>query len=286
MNELHVVLVCHTELDFDGSWGVYRRVQPRIEDLLKRVADKSGKQPKMTYCLTSDFLSERLEDAFRFLEEGHEIGVHSHLPGAHRPRHSYAGHYAYHLNEHGILNQDTVAGALRQISISLGLPPPRTHVSGMFTFQRTTIQVLAEAGFSVDCSLLPGIRGTHEATGDFVLADNTRRDKAHAYRPSDEDPWADGDSAIIELPASANLGGGDMERQISDLRRRVTSDRDVDVFQSYWHHFEFLRPVEFLRPGQDIYEEAERFLIECGRHDAVRFSTASEAASVLERSGL
>ena len=179
MKELHVVLVCHTELDFGGSWSFYTRVQPRIEELLKKVADKSGKQPKMTYCLTGDFLSERLEDAFKFLEEGHEIGVHSHLPGAHRPRHSYSGHYAYRLNEHGILNQDTVAGALRQIAISLGLPAPRTHVSGMFTFQRTTIQILAEAGFSVDCSLLPSVRGTHEATGDFVLANNTRRDQPY-----------------------------------------------------------------------------------------------------------
>ncbi len=280
MKELHVVLVCHTELDFDGSWGFYTRVQPEMEKLLKKVTDRSGKRPKITYCLTGDFLSERLNDAFRFLEEGHEIGIHSHLPGAHRPRHSYSGPYAYRLNEHGILNQDTVAGALRQIAISLGLPTPRTHVSGMFTFQHTTIQVLAEAGFSVDCSLLPGVRGTHEATGDFVLADNTRRDKPHPYRPSEHDPWMDGNSSIIELPVSANLGGGNIEEQIAHFQERLNGDRDIDVFQSFWHHF------EFIRPGQDTYGEAERFLMECAHHDNVRFSTASEAANALEEHGL
>jgi len=280
MDELHVVLVCHTELDFSGSWGFYSQVQPKVEELLKKVADRAGQQPKITYCLTGDFLSEQLDEAFRFLEEGHEIGIHSHLPGAHRPRHSYSGHYRYRLDEHGVLNQDTVAGALRQIAVSLGLPAPRTHVSGMFTFQRTTIRVLDEAGFSIDCSLLPGVKGTHEASGDFILADNTQRNKAYPYRPSIEDPWKDGNSTIIELPASGNLGSGDIEGQITRLRERANSKRELDVFQSYWHHF------EFVRPGQDTFKEAERFLMECARHDNVRFSTASEAASALEQLGL
>ena len=283
MAKLHIVLVCHTELDFDGSWALYERIQPSIEQLLARVADRSGKGPKITYCLTGEFLSERLEDAYRFLEQGHEVGIHSHLPGAQRqPRHSYKGHYAYRLDGRGILNQDAVAGPLRQIAVALGLPAPKTHVSGMFTFQRTTIQVLAEAGFSVDCSLLPGVRGTHEAAGDFVLADNTRRDQPYPYRPSTEDPWADGDSPLIELPVSGNLGGGDIDKQISDLTVRIEGDRDLDVFQSFWHHFEFAD----LGWTKGSIADAEKFLLECGKHDNVVFSTASEAAKDLERSTL
>ena len=219
MKRMHIVLVCHTELDFDGSWALFERIQPQIDEMLVRVADATGHKPKMTYCLTDEFLSERLDDAFRFIEEQHEIGIHSHLPGAHRQlHHSYRGHYAYRLDDNGVFNQDVVAGALRDIATALGLPAPRAHVSGMFTFQRTTIQVLQNAGFTVDCSLLPGKKGTHEATGDFILCDNRRRSAPQPYRPALEDPWVPGDSQIIELPASGNLGGGNVDRQIQDLR--------------------------------------------------------------------
>lgn len=280
MNTLHVVLVCHTELDFDGSWRLFERVQPEIEAVISRVANASGKRPKMTYCLAGAFLSERIEDAFRFLAEGHEIGIHSHLPGSHRPRHRYDGHYAYRFDERGVLNQDAVAGPLRQIAMSLGLPAPRTHVSGMFTFQQTTIRTLADAGFLVDCSLLPGVKGTHKATGDFVLADNRRRKAPYPYRPSAEDPWADGDSPIIELPASGNLGGADIDRQISDVGQRIRMLQGPDVFQSFWHHF------EFVKPGLGSFEGAERFLMACAAHENVQFSTASEAADHLSKQGL
>ena len=60
MRTLHIVLVCHTELDFDGSWALYEKAQPGMEEVLREVADATGEMPKMTYCLTSDFLSELL----------------------------------------------------------------------------------------------------------------------------------------------------------------------------------------------------------------------------------
>ena len=186
MSTLHIVLVCHTELDFSGSWRLYEHVQPEIDALISRVEGASGKKPKITYCLIGEFLSERLDDAFRFLEKGHEIGIHTHLPGSHRPRHRYDGRYTYRLDEKGILNQDAVAGPLRQIAISLGLPAPRTHVSGMFTFQQTTIKCLADAGFSVrrseDAGLLSRIT-QHEyfipglVIGAGVLFWSSQKDK-------------------------------------------------------------------------------------------------------------
>lgn len=280
MSTLHIVLVCHTELDFSGSWRLYEYIQPEIDALISRVEDASGKKPKITYCLTGAFLSERLDDAFRFLEEGHEIGIHSHLPGSHRPRHRYDGPYAYRFDEKGMLNQDAVAGPLRQIAISLGLPAPRTHVSGMFTFQQSTIKCLVDAGFSVDCSLLPGVKGTHDATGDFILADNRRRKDPYPYRPSLDDPWADGHSSIIELPVSGNLGSSDINQQISDVEQRVQELGKPDVFQSFWHHF------EFVKPGPGSFEDSERFLTKCALHDSIQFSTASEAADALQEYGL
>ena len=282
MERMHLVLVCHAELDFEGSWKLYDRIQPEIEKMLDRVADAAGRRPKITYCLTGEFLSERLDDAFRFVDEGHEVGIHSHLPGAHRPGHSYQGHYAYRLDEEGVLNQDAIAGPLRQVAIALGLPPPKTHVSGMFTFQRTTVQVLQEAGFTVDCSLLPGERGTHPAAGDFILCDNRPRSAPHPYRPAPEYPWSDGNSNVLELPVSGNLGGGGISGQLQRLRERLGAPRELDVFQSFWHHFEFAD----LGWTKGTISDAEEFLLECGKHDNVVFSTASEAAEEFRKSGL
>jgi hypothetical protein len=260
-----------------------------MEAMIDRVAERTGRRPKITYCLTDEFLSERLDEAFRFVEQGHEVGIHSHLPGAQRQRnHSYRGRYAYRLDERGVLNQDAIAGAFRQIAMALGLPAPQTHVSGMFTFQKTTIQVLQEAGFAVDCSLLPGQKSTHPATGDFVLCDNRRRPSAFPYRPAQDDPWSDGDSEVIELPVSGNLGGGDIDGQIAHLRERLDGAqdpdgaRDLDVFQSFWHHFEFAE----LGWTKGTIPDAERFLVECARHDIVAFSTAGEAAAALRKTGL
>ena len=106
---------------------------------------------------------------------------------------------------YGILNQDKVAGPFREILISLGFPPPVSHVTGMFSFQKSTIKVLSEAGFKVDCSLIPnGKVIKHDALGDFVIADNRRRTDRRAYRPSDDDPWVAGNSNVLELPVSGD----------------------------------------------------------------------------------
>jgi hypothetical protein len=286
--EMHLVLVCHAELGLDGTWNVYDEVQPKIDEMLARVADKTGKMPKVTYCLTCEFITDKLEEAIRLYESGHEIGVHSHLPGAHRKRHSYSGRYALRIDDNGILNQDMVAGPLRQMLISLGFPAPVSHVAGMFSFQKTTIKILSEAGFKVDCSLIPnGGVIKHKALGNFVIADNRRRTVRTPYRPSLEDPWVDGSSSIIELPVSGNLGCAyfamDWARSLDDefalLEKRLEALGGVDVYQSYWHHFEFSRSLNWTKG--DI-GRATDFLMKCGTLDGLSFSTAQHAATAIE----
>lgn len=281
--QMHIVLLCHTELDFSGSWALYDRIQPLAERMFDRVADATGKRPRGTYCGTSEFLGEKLDEAFRLLERGDEVGVHSHLPGAHRPKHRYGERYAYRFDEHGVLNQDRVAGPLRELAVALGLPSPQTHVTGMFTFQRRTIAVLEDAGFTVDCSLLPGIPpARHSASGEFVLADNRRHTDPRPYRPAREDPWIEGTSRLLELPVSGNLGGGHLDGELTALRQRVQGNSTVDVFQIYWHHFEFAQ----LGWTVGSLEDAERFLMEAARLEGVVFSTAAQAAAdFAERGG-
>lgn len=286
--QLHFVLVCHAELGLDGTWGVYDEVQPRIEELLKRVADATGKLPKITYCLTSEFITDKLDDAIRFHEQGHEIGVHSHLPGGHRKRHDYSGPYAFKLDERGLLNQDQVAGPLRQILTAAGFPAPVSHVTGMFSFQKTTIQVLGDAGFKVDCSLIPnGDIIKHRVLGDFIIADNRRRTSRQPYHPSPTDPWSEGDSPVLELPVSGNLGCGyfamnwaqSLDDEFALLEKRVATLQGVDVYQSYWHHFEFSRSYNWTK-GK--IENATAFLTQCAKLKDLHFSTAREAAAAYQ----
>ena len=63
--------------------------------------------------------------------------------------------------------------------------------------------------------------------------------------------------------------------QATKLKKRLTSNRVVDVFQMYWHHFEFAH--EELNWVKGNLDDAEQFLIRFGLIDSVRFSTAKEA---------
>jgi hypothetical protein len=38
----HIVLVCHTELDFEGKWALYDRIQPQMERVFDRAADAAA----------------------------------------------------------------------------------------------------------------------------------------------------------------------------------------------------------------------------------------------------
>lgn len=285
MKPLYFVLVCHTELGLDGTWDVYDEIQPAFEAMIGRVAQRTGQLPRVTYCLTHEFITDRLDDAVRFFEEGHEIGVHSHLPGSHRSGHSYSGRYALALDPRGFLNQDRVAGPLRELIASLGFPAPQTHVSGMFSFQRSTIDVLSNAGFSSDCSLIPNGRLIrHRATGDFVIADNRRRTDRRPYFPCPADPWAEGNGSLLEIPVSGNLGEAyfeihwvtSLEEEARQVGLILEGGNELGIYQSYWHHFEFSRAYDWTRGS---LAKAEEFLVNIGNMEGVIFSTVRNAHS-------
>jgi len=158
---LHIVLVCHTEADFPGGWTVFDKYQPMIEEKIQHVTDAIRKTLKMTYCVTGEFIEDKIECVWPWIDKGHEIGVHSHILGGHRHAHSYKAPYNYREDVKGILNQDRFARPFRDMLVAHGVPDPVTHVSGMFTFRDSTIRVLEDAEFEVDCSLLPGVRFQH-----------------------------------------------------------------------------------------------------------------------------
>jgi len=73
-----------------------------------------------------------------------------------------------------------------------------------------------------------------------------------------------------------------MDGQLGHMRQRLSEGREPDVFQSFWHHFEFVRPGL----ANATFVDAERFLTECGRQASVVFSTAAQAAAAMEAHGL
>jgi hypothetical protein len=275
-DRLHLVLVCHTEADFQGGWKTFEKFQPKIDGMIQRVADATGKVPKITYCLTGEFIEDKIECVWPWIDQGHEIGVHSHVLGSHRHNHSYKPPYDYREDVNGVLNQNRFAQPFRSMLIAHGVPDPVTHVSGMFTFRDSTVRLLEGAGFEVDCSLLPGVRGKHWATGDFILCDNRQRKSGKPYHPSYADHCKEGRAKLVELPVSGWLGGDNLlTTQATDLKKRLTSNADVDIFQMYWHHYEFAHEeLDWVKGNLD---EAEQFLIRFGLIDSVRFSTAKEA---------
>jgi len=292
-NTLHLVLVCHTEMGLDSTWKDYDTIQPQIDGMVKRVLEKAGKAPKITFCVTNEFLTDKLDECFRLIELGHEIGIHSHLPGSQRNLHSYKGHYTLKFDENGYLNQDKIAGALRRIAIELGIPKPVTHVSGMFSFQKRTIEILSQEGFLFDCSLIPnGKIVKHPALGDFEIADNRNSYSAKAYRPSLSNPWIEGNSKFLEIPVSGNLGCAYFEMEnvsnltdeFEEVKNRANICNGNEIYQNYWHHFEFSKRYNWVNGDLDA---AEDFLMKCAGIENLVFSTAKDAGNkILEQETL
>lgn len=53
----------------------------------------------------------------------------------------------------------------------------------------------------------------------------------------------------------------------------------VDIYQSYWHHFEFSRSLSITKGSID---QATDFLIKCAAMPDLKFSTAHDAADAYE----
>ena len=82
-SRMHVCLVCHTEPDvWDGGFTSIDVVLPDFLDRISEVRDEKGNSLKITWCLTSQVAKHRSEPFLELAEQGHEVGIHSHYPGA------------------------------------------------------------------------------------------------------------------------------------------------------------------------------------------------------------
>jgi len=302
----YLVTVCHTEAWFGPPWQFFDDIFDGFQRAWD-VAARRHKRPRVTFCMTSEAVEDKGEFFAGLQAERHEIGVHSHLPGSQRRGHSYSGDFAYELDDNGVLNQDLTAEIIRSKIVDAGLGTPKVHVSGMFTFRDTTVGVLEEAGFTVDCSLSPGMLHKHDATGDFVLCDNRGRTCPAAYPLSQADHCTPGDSEVIELPVWGHLSARHDQQCVIEIAEESlrTGTPMADLWERYWrsrgffegiapsgshvngrpeivqmffHYWDFIDQTHSVNT-HDLQRLGE-FLAKWGELDGCNFATASEAADV------
>jgi hypothetical protein len=288
-SRMHVCLVCHTEPDvWNGGFKSIDVILPMFLDLLGEVRDDGGVSPRVCWCLTSQVIKNRPTPFLKLLEKGHEIGIHSHFPGV--------DGLIEHQQEINRNKLEDIRDWLPELCLditSAGFPPPRTHVTWMFAYRDTMTQVLAKAGFGIDCSVCYG--GLHSLSDGFLLADSGRRTNGKPYRLDETDHCSAGSSSVIELPVSGGFGsywkpdgkGGfkyftpvasDIE---TERMLRIFSDRldsvstgETDIFHIHFHLYDFLPPT-----GVDAerLSRAKRLLQTMAQDNRVCFSSPSDA---------
>jgi hypothetical protein len=301
----YLVMVCHTEPWWrNGSWQFFDEIFDGFQRAWD-MATKGSKRPRVTFCMTLEAVADKDKFFTKLQADGHEIGVHSHLPESQRHQHSYSGDFAYKVDRNGVLNQDLAAKVTRSRITEADLGTPKVHVSGMFTFRDTTACILEEAGLTVDCSLMPGILGKHDATGDFILCDNRRRTSPAVYRLSRTDHCQPGNSNVIELPVWGHINADDDQQCIIEIAEESsrTDTPAAHLWESYWrsrgafentpssgshirgkpeaiqmffHYWDFIHPCG--RANADDIQRLGCFLSKWGQVDDCGFATASKAA--------
>ncbi|MFC1947628.1 hypothetical protein ACFLXY_06895 [Chloroflexota bacterium] len=289
-SRMHICLVCHTEPDvWNGGFKSIDVVLPYFLKKIEKVRDHQGNNPKFTWCLTSQVAKHRPGPFLKLLSQGHEVGIHSHYPGA--------DGRLEHQQEINRENLDRFGEWLLELSgvvTDAGFPTPRTQVTWMFAYRDNMTQVLSEAGIEIDCSVCYG--GTHYLPDGFLLADSRNRSTGKPYRMSKSDHCIEGNSAVVELPVSGGFGDywipdekGQFEHfspissdneaekmtELFNRRMETLSPGETDIFHIHFHLYEFLPPGGL---DEDRLDRAMTILGSMVSDNKVCFSTASKAA--------
>ncbi len=289
MGRLLVCLVCHTEPDvWGGGFTSIDSVLTPFLEMLESVKDRRGWSPLVAWCLTAQVMCHRAEVFRSLARAGHEVGVHSHFPGASGAlEHQQALNWDQ-LGQFGRWFPDLCARA-----VQLGLPPPRTHATWMFAYRDEMTQTLAECGIGIDCSVCYG--GAHYLPDGSLLANSWGRKSGKPYRLSYQDHCVEGESPVIELPVSGGLGdywqadgsgrfthfspiaseeGKDRQLLLFQSRLDRLAPEQVDIFHIHFHLYDFWLPSGL---SWERLARAKALLEAMGTDDRVRFSTPTEA---------
>ncbi|HEY94187.1 MAG TPA: hypothetical protein G4O15_04555 [Dehalococcoidia bacterium] len=288
-SRMHVCLVCHTEPDvWDGGFKSIDVVLPVFLDKISMVQDHRGNSPKITWCLTNQVIKHRPEPFLKLLGQRHEVGIHSHYPGADGNL-----EHQQEINRENLDRFGEWLPELYRTVVDAGFPKSRTQVTWMFAYRDSMTQVLSETGIDIDCSVCYG--GAHYLPDGFLLADSRKRSTGKPYRTSISDHCIEGDSAVVELPVSGGFGDywiPDQEGRFEYFYPIASDDEagkmialfirrmgtlvysETDIFHIHFHLYEFLLPGGV---DESRLDRAVMILQNIVSDNRVSFSTVSEA---------
>ena len=285
MSTIHFCLLCHTE----GSREDFEVGLPAMLELRDRVERQTGKRLDLTWALGTyhfenpeehrqSVFGEHGEVFKKLLQRGDEIGLHPHgVP-----------------DENNVMRVDRFISADTAGLREAGFPQPSTFVGGTWSFYPSTLQVIEREGYRVDSTVAAG----RLEQGGVIIYDYPATELLHPvwrgpYRMATDNVVQAGSSGVIEVPASGHVvefeRGKDeelvwpfFERYITErfrMRWERRDERQVDVFEVFWHPFEAVVRSPSICVNVPMLERLEEFLADIGTWEGVSFSTVSEAAA-------
>jgi hypothetical protein len=193
-----VVVVVDTEAEFDWTRNRSRQAMGvtsvKLQMNVQRIFERYQVRP--TYVL--DYPVSSTPDAYEIIREFHHSGVceiGAHLQPWDNPpfferktdENSYPGNLPFQLEREKLLRLSRI------IEKNIGVRP-RIYKAGRYGVGRATAQILAELGYQIDLSVVPGTDLTRQFGPDFSHCG------AHPY-------WFGQAPALLEIPMSIGYTG-------------------------------------------------------------------------------
>jgi len=193
-----LVVVVDTEAEFDWEAARPRRAMGvtsvKCQDSAQRIFERYGVRP--TFVL--DFPVSSTPEAFEFIRDLHRSGaceIGAHLQPWDNPplveqitdENSYPGNLPFELEREKLIQ------LTRSIQANIGVRP-RIYKAGRYGVGRATAAILAELGYEIDVSVVPGTNLTCKFGPDFTHC------RASPY-------WFGKNPELLEIPLSIGYTG-------------------------------------------------------------------------------
>jgi hypothetical protein len=193
-----VVVVVDTEAEFEWAPQLPRRARGvtsvKQQMLTLPIFERYGVRP--TFVL--DYPVSTMPEGYEFVRDLHRSGaceIGAHLQPWDNPpfveqttdQNSYPGNLPFELE------REKLAQLTRAITDNVGVRP-RIYKAGRYGVGSATSQILAELGYEIDVSVVPGTDLRHSFGPDFSHCE------AHPY-------WFGADPALLEIPLSVGYAG-------------------------------------------------------------------------------
>ncbi|MBV8937331.1 MAG: polysaccharide deacetylase family protein [Alphaproteobacteria bacterium] len=193
-----LVVVVDTEAEFDWKAARPRRAMGvtsvKCQDRAQRIFEKYGVRPT----LVLDYPVSSTPEAYEFIRQLHRSGaceIGAHLQPWDNPPlvEQITDENSYPGNLPSALEREKLVQLTQSIETNIGVRP-RIYKAGRYGVGQATAGILAELGYEIDVSVVPGTDLTYEFGPDFS------RCRANPY-------WFGKNPALLEIPLSIGYTG-------------------------------------------------------------------------------